>query len=205
MSAHRFDIQPHEWPLIEAAIDFGDQLAVQPEATDEQREAIRRVQDALHHLPEVTWNLSGCFGFEVAEEALHKWCDTPGGADSAARCPQGTFQGWEIDYARGRRADGRHNVVIEIWNYYWPYPEKLHEEFAGEEYALDLLIISDEPRVAYDELTLKHQQWLTERIEAWVHAVRDPSQFRHQGRRFELEAMLWTPAWLRDEGQAAND
>ena len=52
MADARFDIDDEVWPLIRAAVAFGDRLAELPFVTDDQRRGIAETQRALRHLPD---------------------------------------------------------------------------------------------------------------------------------------------------------
>lgn len=199
MSPDQFDIHPEDWPLIEAAIRFGDRLKELRVTKDEQRAAIDRVQGALRRLPEVVWDLSGDYEIQVVEANLETWCDATFEGERPPP-PTGAFRYWAVDYYRARTVDGAPEVWIEIGNGFTPYPEAMTDEFAGDEFGLDMMLRSGHERMSQADLTERHRAWLQERTDAWVAATDDLSQHFGTGLNTTVNATLWVPKWLSGEG-----
>lgn len=183
------DIQPDEWPLIQAAIGLGDWLAAQPEMTDDQRAAIRAVQHALGKLPDITWELNACYGFAVTDRMLREWNER----GRSGPCPPALWRFWSVEYYERESTDGSPEATLEIFYLHSPYPARLDDQIAGSEFELDVEIRSGQARSGLYEPGSAYTLWQAERMQAWIEATRDPARYRTPATHFEIEAERWTP------------
>ncbi|MBE2187102.1 MAG: hypothetical protein IAE99_10065 [Rhodothermales bacterium] len=128
MATHRLEIDDEVWPLVEAALRFGDRLAELSFVTDEQRMGIATIQAALRRLPEVTPGLSGEYELEVMSSEWAAFNETAGRGPVPEPCYLRTFsvEHWNRDDKYGINIGGLNHPPERGTS-----PET---EFAGDEH-----------------------------------------------------------------------
>jgi hypothetical protein len=149
-------------PLIKAAINLGDWLLTLDRLSDEDRNAIKAVQQSLTKLPKIKDGTLAMYGFSIER-----------GDES-----QGLVRGWDLSleyYA----ADPERQGGLEIFSSYLPIPETIDSTVLAEKKQNEVYFhwpIGDVCNF------IKPEQ-----AQQWVDDITRPLQFMEAGDRLRVE------------------
>ena len=170
-----FRLKKEDWGLIGAALELGDWL-IGHGATDEQVEAIRRLQDALRRLPEPT-RINAEYGFDVEDRRVRE-ADQHRDMSEPEKIPvpypeRAVSRSWYVSMY----PDKENRMILEIYSLFDDLPrQNVIDEIPHE---LDFLITSAASQPS--SYTYNYDRWICE--------VTDPTQY--VGKHEYIEISTW--------------
>lgn len=149
-------------PIIQAAINLGDWLLSLENLSEQDKNAIKAVQDALKKLPEIDEDILAMYGFSIERGDAEK----------------GLVRGWDVSLEYSAD-DAEQQVGLEIFSSYIPLPETTDAAVLAEKKTREVYFhwpIGDICSFIKPE---QAQQWIDE--------VSRPLQFIEAGDRLRIE------------------
>ncbi|MDO8825016.1 hypothetical protein [Methylophaga sp.] len=149
-------------PIIQAAINLGDWLLTLENLSDEDKSAIKAVQDALKKLPEIDEDILAMYGFSIER----------GDADN------GLVRGWDVslEYAAN---DAEQQVGLEVFSSYIPLPDTTDAAVLAEKKQREVYFHWPVGDICSFIKAEQAQQWIAD--------VSQPLQFIEAGDRLRIE------------------
>lgn len=148
--------------IIQAAINLGDWLITLENLKDEDKSAIRSVQDALKKLPEIDDDILAMYGFSIER----------GDAD------RGLVRGWDVSLEYAAH-DVEQQTGLELFSSYIPLPETNDAAVLAEKKKSEVYFHWPIGDICSFIKAEQAQQWIDD--------VSQPLQFVEAGDRLRIE------------------